>query len=74
MLSLDRVILEYLKDPLLLEKGYLKEEDLQQIKLGKIPLSNKMLQLIKVVVMSKFQDESEIKTTREVNKIFTPNN
>lgn len=67
---LDKVITEYLKDPLLVEKGYLKADEWRKINFRTIPQSNKMLQVIKVIVEAKFNDETDAKTTRDVNNIF----
>lgn len=65
----ESVIREFLNDPLLVEKGYLMEGEAEKIKLS-TKSKSKMVELVKRIVNSKFNDESDAKSTREVNLLL----
>jgi hypothetical protein len=63
------VIHEFLKDPLLIQKGYLKVGEATLVNLHKTSPS-KMVELIKTIINSKFNQDNDNKTTRDVNLLL----
>ena len=66
MVSRDELIAELLSDPLLVEKGYLPEKGVKS--------DSKMVELIKLVVDSKYNDETDSIITRKINLLLNPSN
>jgi hypothetical protein len=67
----ESVIREFLNDPLLVEKGYITEDDVAKIILStKSP--SKMVELIKTVITSKFSGDTDNVTTRKINILLNP--
>lgn len=66
MVSREQLIEELLSDPLLIEKGYLPKKG------GKS--DSQMVELIKIVVESKFNDDDDNVTSRKVNQFLNQTN
>jgi hypothetical protein len=69
MVTKEDIIREFLRDPLLVEKGYINEQDIAKINLS-TKSSSKMIELIKTIVTSLSNEDTEHMTTRKVNQLL----
>ena len=74
MITKEQVIREFLSDPLMCEKGYYTEGSSETVKLN-VKSDSKMIELIKLLVSSKFEElddakKGDAKMTRDVNQFF----
>ena len=71
MITKEDVIREFLNDPLLVQKGYMTEGDVAKINMS-TKSASKMIELIKTVVTSKFNEDTDNATTRKINLLLNP--
>lgn len=71
MITKEQVIREFLSDPLMCEKGYITEGGIAKVNLS-TKSASKMIELIKTVVTSKFNDDTDNATTRKINLLLNP--
>ena len=69
MITRESIIREFLNDPLMVEKGYLAEGEADTIKLN-LTTNSKMIDLVVKIVNSKFNEDSDAKTTRDINNLL----
>jgi hypothetical protein len=69
MITKEQVIREFLNDPLMVEKGYITEGSAEKVKLN-TPSQSKMIELVKLLISSKFDEVPDIKITRDVNALL----
>jgi hypothetical protein len=73
MITKEQVIREFLSDPLMLEKGYYTEGSPEKVKLN-VKSDSKMVELIKLLISSKFDEVADVKITRDVNALLNETN
>jgi hypothetical protein len=69
MVSKDELIAELLSDPLLIEKGYLPKKGGKSLNIN-VKSDSQMVELIKIVVDSKYNDDDDNVTSRKVNQFL----
>jgi hypothetical protein len=73
MITKEQVIREFLSDPLMLEKGYYTEGSPEKVKLN-VKSDSKMVELIKLLISSKFDEVADVKITRDINALLNETN
>lgn len=73
MITKEQVIREFLSDPLLLQKGYYTEGSPEKVKLN-VKSDSKMVELIKLLISSKFDEVADVKITRDINALLNETN
>jgi hypothetical protein len=73
MITKEQVIREFLSDPLMLEKGYYTEGSPEKVKLN-VKSDSKMIELIKLLISSKFDEVADVKITRDINALLNETN
>jgi hypothetical protein len=73
MITKEQVIREFLSDPLMGEKGYYTEGSPEKVKLN-VKSDSKMIELIKLLISSKFDEVADVKITRDINALLNETN
>lgn len=63
----EEIFKTFIEDPLLVEKGYIKEEKTGKLKIIE-PTDIKLIEVIKIAINSNMNQESENVTARKINQ------